>query len=274
MVKIDYNTKVGRRGRFARFALVADLLKPLEAFVGFNGIPYCVEYEGLPLICYNCGQYGHIKDSCPVVEKAQDEGRFVEKDARPAPPSMEEINEEESSFGPRIQAPSRKMRQARPPTIVKNGKGISGDKETAGNTRFDFLGDVDETRFEEPREKISVMKGKNYGKNEFAMTNVQGIDKMEASFKEGRQKEKLKGVQMAADVLEGIMGVDMDLINGPAESCDAVRLLSSGPRAMNMEDFSKNNSVMVIKNTSLPSTHHMGVGFENRGEVIEVDRQY
>ncbi|KAK5843212.1 hypothetical protein PVK06_005661 [Gossypium arboreum] len=59
VVKIDYNTTVGRRGKFARFALVVDLKKPLKAFVEINGIPYCVEYERLPSICYKCGCYGH-----------------------------------------------------------------------------------------------------------------------------------------------------------------------------------------------------------------------
>ncbi|KAA3482990.1 LINE-type retrotransposon LIb DNA, Insertion at the S11 site-like protein [Gossypium australe] len=51
VVKIDYNTTAGKRGKFARFAVVVDLLKPLKDFVGIDGIPYCVEYEGLPSIC-------------------------------------------------------------------------------------------------------------------------------------------------------------------------------------------------------------------------------
>lgn len=55
-----------RRGKFARFALVVDLGKPLQAFVGLNGTPYCVVYEGLPSICFRSGFYGHMKDRCPL----------------------------------------------------------------------------------------------------------------------------------------------------------------------------------------------------------------
>lgn len=50
---------------------------------------------------------------------------------------------------------------------VKDGKGISDDKETAGNMRFNILGDLDEARFEGSREKVLTVKEKNYGKKDF-----------------------------------------------------------------------------------------------------------
>lgn len=69
------------------------------------------------------------------------------------------------------------------------------------------------------------------------------------------------------------MGTDMGFISGPAGSYDADRFLSSGPSGMNIEELSKTNSVIVIKSTSLPSAHHRVVGFEDRGSILEVDRQ-
>ncbi|MBA0725388.1 hypothetical protein Golax_021981 [Gossypium laxum] len=52
VVKVDYNTTTGKKGKFARFAIVIDLNKPSKEFVGINGTLYNVEYEGLPSICY------------------------------------------------------------------------------------------------------------------------------------------------------------------------------------------------------------------------------
>ncbi|PPD69534.1 hypothetical protein GOBAR_DD33588 [Gossypium barbadense] len=36
VVKVDYNTSTGKKGKFARFAIVIDLNKPLKEFVGIN----------------------------------------------------------------------------------------------------------------------------------------------------------------------------------------------------------------------------------------------
>ncbi|KAI9079912.1 hypothetical protein K1719_038158 [Acacia pycnantha] len=38
--------------------------KPLVPWIKVDGRTYGVEYEGLPLICYECGNYGHVKQSC------------------------------------------------------------------------------------------------------------------------------------------------------------------------------------------------------------------
>ncbi|KAE8673109.1 hypothetical protein F3Y22_tig00111812pilonHSYRG00278 [Hibiscus syriacus] len=64
IVRVDYNTTVGWRGRFARLAVVVDLDKPLVPGLMIDGKYQNVEYEGLPTICYACGKYGHTKASC------------------------------------------------------------------------------------------------------------------------------------------------------------------------------------------------------------------
>lgn len=99
VVKIDYNTTVGRRGKFARFALVVDLLKPLKAFVRINGIPYCVKCKGLPLISYKCGHYGYAQGLCPLVVTVTKDVQTATREHRPTLPSVEEIKKGESNFG-------------------------------------------------------------------------------------------------------------------------------------------------------------------------------
>ncbi|KAE8692675.1 hypothetical protein F3Y22_tig00110831pilonHSYRG00417 [Hibiscus syriacus] len=54
VVKIDYQTETGRRGRFARMAVSVDLKKPLTSKLLINGRVQIVEYESLPTICFSC----------------------------------------------------------------------------------------------------------------------------------------------------------------------------------------------------------------------------
>ncbi|PPS19547.1 hypothetical protein GOBAR_AA01028 [Gossypium barbadense] len=56
LVKLDFKTNFGARGRFARMAVSVNLDKPL--------------YEDLPMVYFLCGRYGHVKDLCPKEETA------------------------------------------------------------------------------------------------------------------------------------------------------------------------------------------------------------
>lgn len=49
-----------------------DLSKPLKALIEIGDGVHHFEYEGLNLICYSCGKYGHAKENC-VMNKVQTE---------------------------------------------------------------------------------------------------------------------------------------------------------------------------------------------------------
>ncbi|KAK5784716.1 hypothetical protein PVK06_039243 [Gossypium arboreum] len=66
VVKMDYNTTDGKRGKFAMIAVVVDLSKPLILFLGIDRKKQAVVYEGLPSICYDCSRVGHIKENCKL----------------------------------------------------------------------------------------------------------------------------------------------------------------------------------------------------------------
>ncbi|KAL4271513.1 hypothetical protein GQ457_13G016790 [Hibiscus cannabinus] len=72
VVKIDYQTDYGRRGRFARMAIKVNLRKPLVSKIVINGLLQVVEYESLPVVCFNCGVYGHNIDLCPCNKNDED----------------------------------------------------------------------------------------------------------------------------------------------------------------------------------------------------------
>ncbi|KAI9077419.1 hypothetical protein K1719_040622 [Acacia pycnantha] len=64
VVKMDYMTETKGRGKYARLAVMMDLQKPLVPWILVDGKRHGVEYEGLPLICFECGLYGHPKERC------------------------------------------------------------------------------------------------------------------------------------------------------------------------------------------------------------------
>ncbi|XP_061348808.1 uncharacterized protein LOC133294178 [Gastrolobium bilobum] len=64
LIKIDRTTNAHARGRFARICVELDLAKPLKGEYVLEGMTKQIEYEGLGLICFKCGRYGHSKECC------------------------------------------------------------------------------------------------------------------------------------------------------------------------------------------------------------------
>lgn len=67
-VKVDATTVDASRGRYVRVCVKVDLNAPLVPMVLVLGSPQRVEYEGLHLICFECGRYGHKQDECSSVQ--------------------------------------------------------------------------------------------------------------------------------------------------------------------------------------------------------------
>ncbi|MBA0760955.1 hypothetical protein Gotri_023665 [Gossypium trilobum] len=67
VVKLDIQTDNQTKGRFARLAVYINLEKPLILQVIVDGAVQLVEYEALPTVCFSCGKYGHVKETCPSV---------------------------------------------------------------------------------------------------------------------------------------------------------------------------------------------------------------
>jgi hypothetical protein len=71
-VKVDKNTLLQERGKYARLCVEVDLSKPLLAMFELKGRHYKVEYEGLHLLCLKCGRYDHLSAVCPEKLKTTD----------------------------------------------------------------------------------------------------------------------------------------------------------------------------------------------------------
>ncbi|PRQ45579.1 putative transcription factor interactor and regulator CCHC(Zn) family [Rosa chinensis] len=71
VVKVDKLTIGQARGKFARVCIEIDLNKPLRPYVEVESIAYQVVYEGISLICFECGCFGHSKDNCPSIKTSE-----------------------------------------------------------------------------------------------------------------------------------------------------------------------------------------------------------
>ncbi|KAI9126719.1 hypothetical protein K1719_002315 [Acacia pycnantha] len=78
-LKIDRTTAFSEKGGFARMCVEVDLQKPL--LPGFSH--FCEErrfkYEGLHLVCFTCGRYGHRMDQCTVTTQSKEPGNSSSK---------------------------------------------------------------------------------------------------------------------------------------------------------------------------------------------------
>ncbi|XP_057432819.1 uncharacterized protein LOC130725624 [Lotus japonicus] len=63
-IKVDMNTTDTRRGKYARVCVEINLNQPVLGRAGLRGVWYNIEYEGMHLLCSNCGCYGHLASNC------------------------------------------------------------------------------------------------------------------------------------------------------------------------------------------------------------------
>jgi len=66
-IKVDLHTLNVERGCFARICIEIDLDQLVLEKLWIKDNWYKVEYEGLHLICSNCGCYGHLGRDCKVL---------------------------------------------------------------------------------------------------------------------------------------------------------------------------------------------------------------
>lgn len=64
VLRLDYSTKAACKGQYSRACVELDLTKPLTWIIYVEGHEHKVEYEGLDLIWFKCGRYGHKQDTC------------------------------------------------------------------------------------------------------------------------------------------------------------------------------------------------------------------
>lgn len=87
-VKVDAMSLTGLRAKFAWVCVEVNLNKPLLPSLTVFDCEQKIEYEGLHLICLECGCYGHRGEDCPSLMQLVE----VEPSAEKHPPQMEGPN--------------------------------------------------------------------------------------------------------------------------------------------------------------------------------------
>ncbi|XP_019160484.1 PREDICTED: uncharacterized protein LOC109157058 [Ipomoea nil] len=67
-VRVDHATSHASRGRFARICVEVEITKPLLSKFTLEGRRRFIAYEGLHLVCFQCGMYGHYAEACPTMK--------------------------------------------------------------------------------------------------------------------------------------------------------------------------------------------------------------
>ncbi|KAL7192728.1 hypothetical protein ACSBR2_024529 [Camellia fascicularis] len=124
-LKIDVNTAMEARGKYARVCVEMDQHKPLISHLTIGRYHYVVEYEHLHTLCFSCGRVGHRKEKCTeyLVIQSEKMTQNVTVSApgsdtgpgssRPIGNKNKEIctEEEKNGYGPWTIAPSRRKSQ-------------------------------------------------------------------------------------------------------------------------------------------------------------------
>ncbi|XP_073046080.1 uncharacterized protein [Primulina eburnea] len=70
-IRVDQATSLVSRGKFARICVEVDINKPLLAKFMLRRKVRKIEYEGIHLICFTCGVYGHRQGECKASKAAE-----------------------------------------------------------------------------------------------------------------------------------------------------------------------------------------------------------
>lgn len=155
-VKVDQATSLVSRGKFARICVEVDITKPLLAKFKIRQRVIKIEYEGIHLVCFKCGVYGHRKDACPTEkpkdfhdETKEEERQLAEEQIRQA----RFLAESKEPFGPwmLVSRANRKQDKIKESRGMRFGKqdyrtGLDSNQVYAPkkyNTRYELLAEED-----------------------------------------------------------------------------------------------------------------------------------
>ncbi|KAL4340767.1 hypothetical protein GQ457_08G017640 [Hibiscus cannabinus] len=213
VVRIDYNTPKGKRGRFARLAIIVDLKKPLVSGIIIDGQRQYIEYKGLPEICFKCGLNGHSSDFCGVApEKVADD---IEASICRDPNAL---------YGPWMQVIDRRRKVGMQKKVMGRASTTNSGKMLYGS-RFEVLMDeVD--HIDDGRNQASTsnkLLTENNLDSESLLHNQR--DRRVPTSKEPQQRSEVSALMQSVEVLSsservwdsGTMRGETDLVRGQAD---------------------------------------------------------
>ncbi|KAL4378484.1 hypothetical protein GQ457_02G025250 [Hibiscus cannabinus] len=260
VIKVDYSTRAGERGKFARIAILVDLNKPLRSCIGIDGFVQKLEYEGLNQICFSCGVYGHSMEGCRGLEERT---RDVHTSREPAAvddrtPSFSSKGAE--LFGPWMVVENRR-RRTKTSSVSDNYAGLAA--RSRNSSRFGVL--------EEHEEAVEVDV---HTDRDAASTLPQGVaipgirSAAYMASNPDKSKKKKKGTAESHDrvVLPSIPGQKTMVVNREASSSrgvhKAVSIVEDSVKSKRVVGInmakSKGGVARMARDKVFASGHNMG----------------
>lgn len=269
-IRIDSATTLISKGNFARLCMEVDITKPLLSKFWLRKKVRKIEYEGIHMVCFKCGIYGHNAGSCnPGGETNGTTSEAPpEKETRDNLPASENGKEKnhvinESSISrPEITDPygpwmiAKRINRGKNQGYARKSGGFQGgstregnDKErnenkerAMGGPRFNILSE------ENQEEAETGLTSEEIWANRFNEENVNGPT---WNF---RSKGKRTAVQANE---KKIMGTN-----------EAYKKSSNGPEERNGQTKEDQRKVRTGSNKAAAAEEHIVIHGENNGEVI------
>ncbi|KAL2945369.1 hypothetical protein RDABS01_006127 [Bienertia sinuspersici] len=206
VIKIDKTTAAAKRGQFTKLCIELDLTKPLLSKFWLKGKIWKIQYEGLKLICYNCGKINHKDEECP--ELVANKGSNPEDlHVLPSPnatqhAAMKANPEETADFGSWMLV--KKPTRTKAPNKTRKGAENSGQDSNPVSNKFQNL-------------KANKAGGSRFEILDNA-SNIQGDDKEVTNDIATNQGEKL------------------------AQDLEAIQISSNGFETVSLGDMSQNQT--------------------------------
>ncbi|CAL1398876.1 unnamed protein product [Linum trigynum] len=128
-IKLDYHTQHQQRAKFSRMAVEVDLSKPLVPRIRLDGRWQKVEFENIPVVCFECGKVGHTKITCPLICQNRSDAEGQGRLPSPISDAGVEVSGDVAGFGPWMLVTRKSRRNQREGT----GHGNSDLKSPAYN---------------------------------------------------------------------------------------------------------------------------------------------
>ncbi|XP_028796151.1 uncharacterized protein LOC114751650 [Neltuma alba] len=137
-IKVDLNTSCQLRGHYARICVLVDLTKQLMPGFSLDNEDYHLEYEGLHMLCTECGWYGHRSEVCPSKKGRTEHVQDANENQNPCDRGGDQQMEVDS-----IQEQWRVVQKSRRQKKAKENRGETS-RPANGGSRFGVLADVEE----------------------------------------------------------------------------------------------------------------------------------
>ncbi|KAE8697871.1 RING/U-box superfamily protein, putative isoform 4 [Hibiscus syriacus] len=271
------------RKKISKGAVTVDLKKPLISWVVIGNKIQVVEYENLPHICFTCGRFEHLKETCPNNPQLQKE-QTHQPDLRMQPAcsensKMRDVRQIESLKNNDLTAPESdpydpwmmvEKRRRRPQTAA--AKNSDSSKETTkSGSRFEALNENSNKNGKNKQITEDDQRGINLDTtNKITPTQNLSILDSQTMAKSGSDIPNVVGPMQHSQVGENtsMHGVSSCKVLPTSETMQVetlpVGVSINGAEFISNTDPMFENSLGVtreFKNSSLDASKHMVLGF-------------